>query len=91
VVPREAIFDDGAKGGKPYVFVRNAAGAWDRREVELGAQNHHEVAVKSGLKADEVVALERPGQAKATIEQAMLRSRPVELWAEVRRVWAGLA
>ncbi len=67
VVPAEAIqYDDSLAGAapKPFVHVRNAAGAWTRREVELGLTNNTHVAVKSGLKAGEVVALEPPSTNK---------------------------
>lgn len=63
MVPREALQQDvNAAGGKRFVYVRNANG-WARREVELGSGNHVWAAVRSGLQAGEVVALESPVQA----------------------------
>ncbi len=56
--PREAVFQD-QPDQKPYVFVRNGSG-WERREVELGNMNHIQTAVRSGLRAGDVIALERP-------------------------------
>jgi multidrug efflux pump subunit AcrA (membrane-fusion protein) len=59
VVPREGIFQDGP-GSKPYVYVRSASGGWERREVETGLGGNTRVAVKSGLTAGEIIALDRP-------------------------------
>ncbi len=58
VAPLAGIFQD-SPNGRPYVFVRNPGG-WERREVELGLSNHVTVAVRSGLRAGEVIALDRP-------------------------------
>lgn len=58
VVPLEAVFRD-APGRPPYVFVRRGS-AWETRPVELGLVNHIAAAVRSGLKAGEVIALRRP-------------------------------
>lgn len=58
IVPRESVFRDNADS-KPYVFVRES-GAWQRRELELGLGNHVTVAVRSGLKAGDVIAQSRP-------------------------------
>ena len=58
VAPLAAIFSD-ANGKSPFVYVKTATG-WDKREVELGLSNHIAVAVKSGLKPGEVVAVEVP-------------------------------
>lgn len=58
VAPLAAIFSD-PNGKSPFVYVKSAIG-WDKREVELGLSNHVAVAVKSGLKAGEVVATEVP-------------------------------
>jgi hypothetical protein len=59
IVPREAVFFEGA-AAKPVVYVRRAQGLYDRREVELGMRNFVRVAVRSGLKLGEIVALEPP-------------------------------
>ncbi|HSB13649.1 MAG TPA: HlyD family efflux transporter periplasmic adaptor subunit [Bryobacteraceae bacterium] len=58
IAPRESVFQTGG-GEKPYVFVQTKSG-WQRREVELGRASHTTVAVRDGLRAGEVVALERP-------------------------------
>jgi len=73
IVPREAIFSDTGRDGKvskPYVLVQGAKGAWSRREVELGAENFTHVAVKSGLKAGEVISLEAPAEANVDKKQS---------------------
>jgi HlyD family secretion protein len=57
IAPLGAVFRD--TGGEPYVFVRRAGG-WERRGVELGLANNLNVAVRSGLKPGDVVALDRP-------------------------------
>ena len=58
IAPREAIFRD-APDGQPYVFLQGAAG-WERRPVELGIVNNVAAAIRSGLRAGDVVAAERP-------------------------------
>jgi hypothetical protein len=58
IVPREAVFRDGPDG-KPYVFVQQPSG-WEQREVSLGTSNFLATAVRSGLRAGEVIARERP-------------------------------
>ena len=58
IAPREAIFRD-EPGGRPFVFVQQREG-WTRREVELSKVNYVSAAVRSGLRAGEVVACERP-------------------------------
>ncbi len=68
LVPRQAIFRD-APSGQPFVYVRQADG-WAKREVELGAENFISVAIRSGLKAGEVVACDR-----AAVEAAMKKSK----------------
>ena len=60
LAPLGALFEDGA-AGKPFVFVRSAAG-WTKREVVLGLKSNVEVAVKSGLTPGDVVALDLPPQ-----------------------------
>jgi len=74
IVPREAIFAGTGRDGKtakPFVVVRSAKGVWERREVELGLENAVRVAVKSGLKQGEVVALEPPSTTAPEKKQAM--------------------
>ncbi len=53
VAPREAIFA-GADG--PYVYVKTDEG-WQRRKVELGLSSSVDVAVRSGVRKGDVVAL----------------------------------
>ncbi len=60
VVPLAAVFQDSP--GRPFVFVRDAAAGWKRRDVELGLASYIQAVVRGGLKAGEVVALERPPQ-----------------------------
>jgi hypothetical protein len=69
IVPREAIFRDGP-GGKPFVFVQQPSG-WEQREVDLGPSSFLATAVRSGLRAGEEVARERPksGTAQETKNQ----------------------
>jgi HlyD family secretion protein len=74
VLPREAVFTDTGRDGKtskPYVIVQGSKGAWDRRDVELGAENLVNVVVKSGLKQGEVVALEPPTAVNQEKKQAV--------------------
>lgn len=59
VVPLNSVFQDNEGKGRPYVFVQSAKG-WDRREVELGLRSFTHVAIRSGVKPQEVVALDRP-------------------------------
>lgn len=60
VAPRAGVFRD-AGSSPPYVFVRRPGG-WARQEIELGTVNFIEAAVRSGLKAGDVIALDRPPQ-----------------------------
>ncbi|MGH9663859.1 MAG: efflux RND transporter periplasmic adaptor subunit, partial [Bryobacteraceae bacterium] len=61
VAPLAAIFHGGSgRDAKPYVYVRAAKG-WEPREVELGLATYISVAVLSGLKPGDTVALDRPG------------------------------
>jgi multidrug resistance efflux pump len=62
ILPREAVFSESGGEGqvKHYVWVRETTGRWQRRLVELGTGSFVQVAVRSGLKPEEVVALERP-------------------------------
>ncbi len=65
MVSLAAVFED--TPGQPYVFVRGPQ-SWSRREVELGVVSNTQASVRSGLKANEVVALERP-PAAASVRQ----------------------
>jgi biotin carboxyl carrier protein len=58
VAPREAIFRD-SPDGKPYVFVQDPTG-WARRDVELGPMNFISASIRSGVRAGEVIARQRP-------------------------------
>ena len=58
IAPLEAVFRDSPEAN-PYVFVKTAEG-WERREVTTGLKNNIRVAIRSGLKPGEVVALSRP-------------------------------
>lgn len=63
IVPREALHQDAKSApGKSFVYVR-AANGWVRREVEVGDSNYISAAVRSGLQAGDVVALEVPFKA----------------------------
>jgi HlyD family secretion protein len=59
IVPRAGVFDE---DGKPCVYAQ-AAGGFERREVELGMSNNVAAVVTSGLREGEVVAAERPAHA----------------------------
>lgn len=80
IAPLGAVFQDDS-AAKPYVYVRNAGG-WEKRQVELGMANNTTVIIKSGLKAGETVAEERPsapaqpGGANEPEKTAVLRRRP---------------
>jgi HlyD family secretion protein len=56
LVPRAAVFEDGAK---PFVYVKAAQG-WERVPVQLGAEDYISVAIASGVRQGDVVALRRP-------------------------------
>lgn len=58
LAPLAAIFGEPG-AGNPYVFVQQPSG-WERRKVELGLTNHVMAAVRSGLRAGEVIAVELP-------------------------------
>jgi multidrug efflux pump subunit AcrA (membrane-fusion protein) len=62
IAPLESIFTE-EEGGRTYVYVKTSAG-FEKRDVEVDLRNHVRAAVKSGLKAGEVVALERPAPAQ---------------------------
>lgn len=59
LAPLESVFQD--QGSKPYVYVRTATG-FEKREVEVGLTNNVQAAIRAGLRAGEVIALDRPGQ-----------------------------
>ncbi len=61
VAPVEAIMRDGAPSTAAFVMVESPSG-WVRRQVELGVANNIQVAVRSGLAENEIVALERPSE-----------------------------
>ena len=56
VLPRGAVFE---QGGSNFVFLRHPEG-WTRRQVDLGVSSFTTVAVRSGLREGDVVALEKP-------------------------------
>jgi multidrug efflux pump subunit AcrA (membrane-fusion protein) len=58
IAPRAAIFEDSA-AGRPFVWLQGPAG-WTRKEIELGLENNIAVAVRSGLRKGDVVAVEKP-------------------------------
>jgi HlyD family secretion protein len=61
VAPREAIFRD-SPDGRPYVFVKDPNG-WARRDVELGPMDYISASIRSGVRAGEVIARQRPAAA----------------------------
>ena len=67
VAPREAIFRD-SPDGKPYVFVKDPTG-WARRDVELGPMDFISASIRSGVRAGEVIARQRPPLAAAGEKQ----------------------
>lgn len=63
VVPAEALMSDNSISGaepKSFVMVRNSAGGWERRDVQLGLLSNTHAAIRGGVKPGEVVALEPP-------------------------------
>lgn len=64
VAPLGSIFREPSNDPQqPFVqvaFVRNEGAGWERRQVELGFRNNLVAAVKSGLKAGDVVAAQNP-------------------------------
>lgn len=64
VVPLNSVFRDGGAQATPYVYVMSS-GRWERRAVEVGLASNTHIAVRSGLKAGEMVAEERPPAAQA--------------------------
>ena len=79
VVPMESIFDGvnvkdesvgvGKDNGmmKAIVFVKSGE-AWVRREVQVGIRGNTHAAIRSGLKAGEVVAADKPPDPAKTKE-----------------------
>lgn len=68
-VPLSAVFQESDQPGNPtrtFVLVEQPSG-WERREVELGVRNHLLASVRKGLRAGDVVALDRP---RSTEEKA---------------------
>ncbi|MCL5746214.1 MAG: hypothetical protein M1541_20165, partial [Acidobacteria bacterium] len=62
IAPLGAVFHDSSQN-RPFVLLQTPSG-WQRREVDLGLANHVAVAVRSGLRKGDVVALERVVQEK---------------------------
>jgi HlyD family secretion protein len=56
LAPRSAVFQE---NGGSFVFVQGAEG-WIRKPVELGLVNFTAVAIHSGVKKGDVIALQRP-------------------------------
>jgi multidrug resistance efflux pump len=57
LAPRGAVFEE---AGKAVVYVQDASGNWVRKEIETGLESNTQVAVRSGLRKGDVVALQRP-------------------------------
>ncbi len=55
IIPRTAVFHD-PKDGDPVAYVRTASG-WEKRDLELGLENNVDVAIMSGLRPGEAVAV----------------------------------
>lgn len=58
LAPLSAVFYEHT-GANPFVFLQTPSG-WERRQIELGLSNHVTAVVNSGLRAGDVVAVERP-------------------------------
>lgn len=66
VAPLASIFHAApGQTAQPFVYVRAGSG-WERRDVQLGLANNIAVAVRSGLKPGETVALDRPRESRAS-------------------------
>jgi hypothetical protein len=65
------MLDEAVEGkpAAPYVLVRAANGAWTRRDIQTGLVSNTHVVVKSGLRRNDVVALERPRAPKDDEQQ----------------------
>jgi len=57
LAPRSAVFEE---AGKAFVFVQDASGVWVRKQIEPGLESNTQVAVRSGLRKGDIVALQRP-------------------------------
>ena len=75
----DAIFRD--EPAKPYVFVRSDRGDWQRRDVEVGLSSNTQVSIRSGVRAGEVLALDRPS-AGGTAKPETMSSTPSPSRAE---------
>jgi len=62
IVPLESVYRD-EKSGTPFGFVQGPGG-WERRDLELGLAGNLAVTVRSGLGEGDVVAAERPPEAR---------------------------
>jgi len=56
VLPRAAVFEE---NGGSFVYVQTPEG-WVKKQVEPGARNYMQVAIRSGVEKGDIVALERP-------------------------------
>jgi multidrug efflux pump subunit AcrA (membrane-fusion protein) len=56
MVPRSAVFEE---NGGSFLFLQGPEG-WIRKPVELGLVNFTTVAIHSGVKKGDVIALQRP-------------------------------
>jgi multidrug resistance efflux pump len=56
VVPQSAVFQE---NGESFVYLQTPGG-WMKRPVETGLESHTSSAIRSGLRAGDVVALRRP-------------------------------
>jgi len=56
ILPRSAVFDE---NGGSFVYVESPEG-WVKKQVEPGLRNYTQVAIRSGLRKGDTVALERP-------------------------------
>jgi len=54
-IPAKAVF---VRDNKPFVFVEESAGRFERREVKLGPENSGRIAVKDGLAIGQRVVTE---------------------------------
>jgi multidrug efflux pump subunit AcrA (membrane-fusion protein) len=59
ILPREAVFREA--DGDSFVYVQGQSG-WEKRELEIGLENHVAVAVESGVHQGERIAAEDPGE-----------------------------
>jgi multidrug efflux pump subunit AcrA (membrane-fusion protein) len=62
LAPREAVHSE---NGKEFVYVHRSRGGFERREIETGLRNDVQIAIASGLKPGEEVALSAPALAAA--------------------------